>query len=461
VTRPSSHRPAASYPVAYSCPHGRQKDTCFTCTPSSRPTCPICKGLGIAKFRHTPDSKFCREQRALKPAPQTGLPPAQHGTSPAANYASSSLSFNVDSGATNHVVCNKDAVEIYSLNSLPISIADGRLIPTTGLASFSSQLPLSDILVAPTFTQNLLSTYQLAKTGLVTAFDEHNVYIGKGLRLDELIAQGTQRNGSYHLTLESATTSTNSAFNPCVLAQPPAAYQTTLDIGIDDWHLRLNHLHEKALQELAKAGILSFSPSSQLKHCEGCEIGKAKSGSAPARSDTEVKQPGDLTVADLTGPITPVSTTGHLYILSIVDVYARYVTVYLLKTKSESTYYLIKYANQFRTKFNRNIKILRTDNGTEFINRELNQYCHENGIVQQQTIRHSSHQNGIAERMFYTLLDSVRAMLHSSGLSRQHRDSAVRYAAYTRNLSPTSSCRQIQGSPLCMWLFSNSWRRFS
>ena len=201
VTRPSINR-------SMSCPHGRLKDTCFTCTPSSRPTCPICKGLGIAKFRHAPDSKFCREQRALKPAPQTGLPPAPHGPSPAANYASSSLSFNVDSGATNHVVCNKDAVEIYSLNSLPISIADGRLIPTTGLASFSSQPPLSDILVAPTFTQNLLSTYQLAKTGFVTAFDEHNVYIGKGLHLDELVAQGTQHNGSYHLTLESATTST-------------------------------------------------------------------------------------------------------------------------------------------------------------------------------------------------------------------------------------------------------------
>ena len=145
----------------------------------------------------------------------------------------------------------------------------------------------------------------------------------------------------------------------------------------------------------------------------------------------------------MTGPITPISSGGYYYIFTLIDAHTRYVTTYLLKHKSEATYYIIKYANQFRTKFNRNFKILRTDGGTEFFNSAVNQYCHEQGIIQQQTIRHSSHQNGIAERMFYTLLDSVRAMLYSSDLPRIHWDSAVRYATSTRNLCPTSSTSVI------------------
>ncbi len=64
---------------------------------------------------------------------------------------------------------------------------------------------------------------------------------------------------------------------------------------------------------------------------------------------------------------------------------------------------------------------------------------HEQDIIHQQTIRHSSHQNGIAERMFYTLLDSVHAILYSSDLPRIHWDSA----ASTRNLCPTSASSTI------------------
>ncbi len=57
------------------------------------------------------------------------------------------------------------------------------LISTAGLASISSNPPLSDILVAPSFTQNLLSTYQLARSGYITVFDENNVYIASMLTL--------------------------------------------------------------------------------------------------------------------------------------------------------------------------------------------------------------------------------------------------------------------------------------
>ncbi len=179
----SVHRAATFPPVSRpsSCPHGRSKESCFTCTPSSRPVCSICKNLGKAKFLHSTNSVFCRQQRKLpllndskSGSSSASIPSSFANPTPSAHLATQSLTFVVDFGATNHVVSNKDGVEIYSPFSLLISIADGTLIPTSGLASFPS-----NILVAPSFTQNLLSTYQLARFGYVTVFDEDKVYLAK------------------------------------------------------------------------------------------------------------------------------------------------------------------------------------------------------------------------------------------------------------------------------------------
>ena len=120
----SVHRAATFPPVSRpsSCPHGRSKESCFTCTPSSRPVCSICKNLGKAKFLHSPNSVFCRQQRKLPPendsksgfssasTPSKGVSFAN--STPSAHVAAQSLTFVVDSGATNHVVANKEGVEI-------------------------------------------------------------------------------------------------------------------------------------------------------------------------------------------------------------------------------------------------------------------------------------------------------------------------------------------------------------
>ena len=48
--------------------------------------------------------------------------------------------------------------------------------------------------------------------------------------------------------------------------------------------------------------------------------------------------------------------------------------------------------NQFQTK----IKILRTDNGTEYFNQYLEKILNEKGVLHQSTCRDSPQQNGIA-----------------------------------------------------------------
>ena len=62
------------------------------------------------------------------------------------------------------------------------------------------------------------------------------------------------------------------------------------------------------------------------------------------------------------------------------------------------------------------VKVLKTDNGLEFCNKEFNKFCELNGILRHRTVVYTLQQNEVAERMNRTLLDKVRCMIVSSGL---------------------------------------------
>jgi Reverse transcriptase (RNA-dependent DNA polymerase) len=64
-----------------------------------------------------------------------------------------------------------------------------------------------------------------------------------------------------------------------------------------------------------------------------------------------------------------------------------------------------------KTQFNRNIKRLYTDGGTEFINRTLKEYCTKNGIELRYSPARTPQLNGIAERSVRSCKDAIRTLL--------------------------------------------------
>nr|GEZ14543.1 hypothetical protein [Tanacetum cinerariifolium] len=62
------------------------------------------------------------------------------------------------------------------------------------------------------------------------------------------------------------------------------------------------------------------------------------------------------------------------------------------------------------------VKVIRCDNGTEFKNREMNQFCEMNGILGQFSVARTPQQNGVAKRRNRTLIEAARAMLADSKL---------------------------------------------
>jgi len=111
------------------------------------------------------------------------------------------------------------------------------------------------------------------------------------------------------------------------------------------------------------------------------------------------------------------------------------VLVYVLKSK-DGTFEPFK--TLIENKKCMKIKIIRTDNGLEFCNKEFAQMCKENGILKHLTVSGNPKKNDLAERINRTLLERVRCMLIHAKLSKSFRGEAVIIAAHVINRSPST-----------------------
>ncbi|GJU44828.1 putative zinc finger, CCHC-type containing protein [Tanacetum coccineum] len=98
-----------------------------------------------------------------------------------------------------------------------------------------------------------------------------------------------------------------------------------------------------------------------------------------------------------------------------------------------------KFFNDFLTMIQRNLQAqvitVRTDRGTEFLNKTLHAYFKEEGIEHQTSTPRTPEQNGVVERRNRTLVEAARTMLSASKLPLSFWAEAVATACYTQNRS--------------------------
>ncbi|GKA81027.1 ribonuclease H-like domain-containing protein, partial [Tanacetum coccineum] len=81
------------------------------------------------------------------------------------------------------------------------------------------------------------------------------------------------------------------------------------------------------------------------------------------------------------------------------------------------------------------IKVIRCDNGTEFKNRVMNQFCEIKGIKREFNVARTPQQNRVAERKNKTLIEAARTMLADSELTTTFWAEAVNTACRKPTLS--------------------------
>ncbi|GJZ87535.1 retrovirus-related pol polyprotein from transposon TNT 1-94 [Tanacetum coccineum] len=123
------------------------------------------------------------------------------------------------------------------------------------------------------------------------------------------------------------------------------------------------------------------------------------------------------------------------YTLVIVDKYSRYTWVYFLKKKRHAAEMIMSFIRMVENQNDIKFKQIRTDNGTEFRNFELESFCNEKGISQNFSSPYTPKQNGVAERNKITIIEAARTMLNGLILSKHFWTEAVRIACYTQNRS--------------------------
>ncbi|GJU18838.1 putative ribonuclease H-like domain-containing protein, partial [Tanacetum coccineum] len=79
------------------------------------------------------------------------------------------------------------------------------------------------------------------------------------------------------------------------------------------------------------------------------------------------------------------------------------------------------------------VKIIRSDNGTKFKNKVMDEFCREKGIKREYNVARTPQQNGIAERTNRTLIEAARTMLADSKLPSTFWAEAVSTACYVQN----------------------------
>ncbi|KAJ0808240.1 putative RNA-directed DNA polymerase [Helianthus annuus] len=237
------------------------------------------------------------------------------------------------------------------------------------------------------------------------------------LKSKKILVIGKQENGLYMIGRNG--NSVNSCFSSVFMSNM--------------WHSRLGHPSDQVLAVLR--GSLGIN-SIQHGPCEICHKSKQVRVPFPL-SEHKSKSVGDLVHLDLWGPYKISSYEGYKYFLTVVDDYSRAVWCYLLKSKTE-VFENIKYFYELvLTQFKSKIKVFRSDNGTEFVNNQMVNFCSGKGIIHQTSCSYTPQQNGIVERKHRHLLNVARALMFQGGLPLRFWSDCVLTAVYLINRLPT------------------------
>lgn len=193
------------------------------------------------------------------------------------------------------------------------------------------------------------------------------------------------------------------------------------------WHERFAHQNlEQVKNVLLKANIKFFDDSASFV-CEKCLAGKQHR--LPfCLSVSRATEKLELVHADVCGPMEQVSLGGARYFLLLKVDYSAYKSAFFIKNKSDVKECIEKFIARAERETGCKLKVLRTDNGLEFVNSELKIMLENRGIVHQKSIVYTPQQNR-AEREMRTLVEAAQTMI--DGMHKKFWAEAVNTAVYT------------------------------
>nr|GEV00948.1 putative ribonuclease H-like domain-containing protein [Tanacetum cinerariifolium] len=202
------------------------------------------------------------------------------------------------------------------------------------------------------------------------------------------------------------------------------------------WHRRLRHINFKTMNKLAKGNLVRGLPTNVFENdntCVACKKGKQHRASCKIKPVSSIDQPLYRLHMDLFRPTFIKSLNKKSYCLVVTDDYSRFTLVFFLDTKDETSPILKTFITGLENQLSLKVKVIRSDNGTEFKNNDLNLFCGMKGIKSEFSVPRTPQQNGIAKRKNRTLIEAAKTMMADSLLPITFWAEEINAACYVQN----------------------------
>lgn len=337
----------------------------------------------------------------------------------------SEMDWYVDSGASVHLTANKNWLsnvieetnqEILVANKTTVPVqcsGDVQIVTMAGNSEFD--VNIEGVFCVPSLTTNLLSVSQLINKGNTVKFTDVGCSIYNTQNV--LVATATLTNGVYKLNM------------------PKRPLLAAATVSGDIWHRRLGHVNSEYINKMKNAveGMhldekVDISNSSCIVCCEG------KQSRLPfTHKGTRSDELLSIVHTDICGPMETTSLGGSKYYILFVDDYSRMAFIYFIENKNEALKCFKEYKAVAENQLQKKIKILRSDNGLEFCNKEFDLFLNKSGILHQRSNPYTPEQNGLCERFNRTVVEKARCMLSDANLSKEFWAEASSTAVYLQN----------------------------
>nr|GFB06434.1 hypothetical protein [Tanacetum cinerariifolium] len=231
----------------------------------------------------------------------------------------------------------------------------------------------------------IVDSSQFCDADLEVAFRKSTCYL-RDLNGNDLLI-GSRDTDLYSITLQDT-----SSPNPICLMAEVTSSQAWL------WHGRLSHLNFDTINLLSKNDIVIGLPKLKFVKdhlCSFCELGKAKRKSFQTKTTPSLKQ----------------------------------------RSKDETPEVLIDFLRLVQRGLHAQVRIVRTDKGTEFLNKTLHTYFSSEGINHQTSIARTPEQNGVVKKRNRTLVEAARTMLSAAKVPLFFWAEAIATTCFTQNYS--------------------------
>ncbi|GJR44754.1 putative ribonuclease H-like domain-containing protein [Tanacetum coccineum] len=218
------------------------------------------------------------------------------------------------------------------------------------------------------------------------------------------------------------------------------------------WHRRLGHINFKNINKLVKDNLVRGLPTKRFENdqtCVACIKGKQHRASCKSKVLNPITKPLFMLHMDLFGPTFVSSLIHKKYCLVVTD---RFTWVFFLTTKDETSEILKNFIKEIENLEDKKVKIIRSDNGTEFKNKVMDDFCREKGIKREYNVARTPQQNGVAERRNGTLIEVVKILGYYNTRTKEVATGTIsnEYAGIQGELNVGTSTQKEEISQDCI-----------